>query len=224
MTNLKCALFLSPMVLAPKARRVCRASCGSRQQQGILRFSLTRAFAVSAVTLAALTMLPENAKAEERACRGTIGAVTLDNVRVPQGATCTLLGTRVKGTIKVETRATLRAEDVVVIGNVQAENARDVKVLDGSRVGGSVQIVQGGAATVADSRIEGDILYDSNDGALFVLRNRVGGNVQVFQNTGGVAIRRNFIDGNLQCKENVPRPTGGNNTVQGNKEDQCRNL
>jgi hypothetical protein len=169
-------------------------------------------------------MLAESADAEERACRSTIRAVTLDNVRVPQGATCTLLGTRVKGTVKVEARATLRAEDVVVIGNVQAENAREVEVLDGSRVGGSVQIVQGGAATVADSRIEADILYDSNDNALFVLRNRVGGNVQVFQNTGGIAIRRNFIDGNLQCKANVPKPTGGNNTVQGNKEDQCRNL
>ena len=86
MTNLKYAPFLSPMMLGPKARRVSRASCGSRQQQGILRFSLTRAFAVSAVTLAALTMLPVSANAEERVCRGTIGAVTLDNVRVPQGA------------------------------------------------------------------------------------------------------------------------------------------
>ena len=166
--------------------------------------SLTRAFAVSAVTVAALTMLAESANAEERVCRGTIGAATLDNVRVPQDATCTLLGTKVKGTVKVEARATLVAEDVIVIGNVQAGNARKVEVLDGSRVGGSVQVVQGGAATVADSRIEADILYDSSNKALSVLRNRVGGNVQVFQNTGGVAIRRNFIDGNLQCKANVP--------------------
>jgi hypothetical protein len=209
MANLKCALFLSPMMLGPKARRARRVSCGNRHQQGILMLSLTRAFAVSAVTVAALTMLAESA---------------LDNVRVPQDATCTLLGTKVKGTVKVEARATLVAEDVIVIGNVQAGNARKVEVLDGSRVGGSVQVVQGGAATVADSRIEADILYDSNNKALSVLRNRVGGNVQVFQNTGGVAIRRNFIDGNLQCKANVPGPTGGNNTVQGNKEDQCRNL
>jgi hypothetical protein len=47
------------------------------------------------------------ASAEERVCRGTIGA-------------------------------TLRAEDVVVVGNVQAENARMVRVLDGSRVGRNV--------------------------------------------------------------------------------------
>jgi hypothetical protein len=48
--------------------------------------------------------------------------------------------------------------------------------------------------------------------------------VQAFQNTGGVTVARNRIDGNLQCKENSPRPTGGNNVVQGNKEDQCRAL
>ena len=174
--------------------------------------------------IAVLTFLGGSAEAEERVCRGTIGAITLDNVRVPQDDTCKLLGTKVKGTITVQARARLFAEDVVVIGNVQAENACRVEVLDTSRVGGSVQIVQGGAAVVSDSHIDSDILYDSNDKPLTVLRNRVGGNVQVFQNTGGVAIRMNRIDGNLQCKENVPAPTGGNNIVQGNKEDQCEKL
>ena len=187
--------------------------------------SLKTAPAIGLAVVASLITLPiGSADAEERVCRGTIGTTTLDNVRVPQDATCKLLGTRVKGTITVQARGTLLAADVVVIGNIQAENARTVEVLDTSRVVGSVQIVQGGAAVVSDSRIDSDILYDSNDKPLAVLRTRVGGNVQVFQNTGGVAIRRNLIDGNLQCKENVPAPTGGNNTVQGNKEDQCRRL
>jgi len=164
------------------------------------------------------------ASAEERVCRGTIRATTVDNLRVPQYASCVLLGTRVKGTVKVEFNATLRAEDVVVIGNVQGENAKNVRVLDGSRVGGSVQVKQGGGANVSDSRVEGDIQYDSNSAKLYALRNRVGGSVQVFQNTGGVEIRRNVIDGNLQCKENTPRPVGGGNIVGGNKEDQCARL
>ena len=171
-----------------------------------------------------LLLSPVGASAEETTCRGTIGDRTVDNLRVPQNATCTLNGTRVKGTIKVESNAVLVANDVVVIGNVQAENAKNVKVRDGSRVGGSVQVVQGGGATVADSKINADILYDENSAPLAVLRNEVGGNVQVFQNTGGVEIRRNVIDGNLQCKENSPPPTGGGNVVQGNKEDQCRRL
>lgn len=177
-----------------------------------------------AAVLAAITISATTVQAEERTCRGTIGATTVDNLRVPQGATCKLTGTRVKGTVKVERNATLTAEDIVVIGNVQAENARRVNVLDGSRIGGSIQIVQGGGATVSDSRITQDILYDENNAALRALRNHVGGNIQAFQNTGGVEIRRNVIDGNLQCKANNPKPVGGGNIVGGNKEDQCAGL
>ena len=179
---------------------------------------------VALATVGLVALVPATASAEERTCRGTIGATTLDNVRVPQNAECVLKGTYVKGTVKVERSATLRAESVRVIGNVQGENARRVNVVKSSRVGGAVQVVQGGAAKVADSRVTGDILYDENAAFLEILRNRVNGDVQAFQNTGGVQISRNAIDGNLQCKENRPRPTGGGNVVQGNKEDQCARL
>jgi len=111
-----------------------------------------------------------------------------------------------------------------VVGNVQAENARNVVVRRGSIVGGSVQIVQGGAARILASRINGDILFDDQARALWAGGNRIGGNLQAFQNTGGVRITNNRIDGNLQCKENRPAPVGGGNIVQGNKEDQCRRL
>jgi hypothetical protein len=47
---------------------------------------------------------------------------------------------------------------------------------------------------------------------------------QVFQNNGGVTVSDNSVNGNLQCKENAPAPTGGNNVVQGNKDDQCSSL
>jgi hypothetical protein len=163
------------------------------------------------------------ASAEERVCRGTIGAVTVDNLRVPQDATCTLNDTRVEGTIKVERDATLKASGIRVIGNVQAENARKVVVRNGS-VGGSVQIVQGGAARILGTKITGDILFDEQDRDLAANRNRIGGNLQAFQNTGGLSINDNRIDGNLQCKKNVPAPTGGGNVVQGSKEDQCEGL
>jgi hypothetical protein len=177
------------------------------------------------VLVLALAVLPaQPAAAEEFVCRRTVGAITVDNLRVPAGRTCVLEGTYVKGTIKVERNATLWAKGVRVIGNVQAENAAAVIVKARSRVGGSVQVVQGGRASVIRSRINGDILYDDNTRALRAKRNRIGGNLQAFQNTGGVEIRGNRIDGNLQCKENDPRPTGGNNIVQGSKEDQCRRL
>ena len=180
---------------------------------------------VAALAAGGALLLPAGpASAEERVCRGTIGAVTVDNLRVPQGASCRLEGTYVQGTVKVERNATLRAFDVRVIGNVQGENARNVVVRNGSTVGGSVQIVQGGAARILGSVITGDILFDDQGGALAANANRIGGSLQAFQNTGGVTINNNRIDGNLQCKQNVPAPTGGGNVVQGNKEDQCRGL
>jgi hypothetical protein len=185
---------------------------------------MRRNSAALVVALPVLLLLPASAAGEERTCRGTIGATTVDNLRVPQGETCVLEGTRLQGTAKVERDAVLRAKGVRVIGNVQGENAQRVKVVQDSKVGGSVQVVQGDAAKVADSRIKGDILYDENSGPLRVLRSRVGEDVQAFQNTGGVRIEDNVIDGNLQCKANNPPPTGGGNIVHGNKEDQCASL
>ena len=162
------------------------------------------------------------ALAEERTCRGTLGAVTVDNLRVPQYAACTLNGTYVKGTIKVERRASLLARGVRVVGNVQAENAKSVIVKNSSRIGGSVQVKQGGAATVEASRITGDIQFDANRAYLRANNNRVGGSIQVIGNSGGAWIYRNIVNGNLQYKENLPAPTGRGNVVGGNKEGQCR--
>lgn len=179
--------------------------------------------AACATSLILLTGLPA-AFAEERVCRGSLGAITVDNLRVPSGASCTLTRTRVKGSIVVQRNAHLVAKGVRVIGNVQAEDAARVVVADNSRVGGSVQLVQGGRAHVSATTINGDLLYDENTGPLRAADNTIGGNLQAFQNTGGVAIIGNVIDGNLQCKANAPAPTGGGNIVQGNKEDQCRNL
>lgn len=187
---------------------------------GRLRYVVT----LTGASLAVLVSTAGWAVAEERVCRGAIGAVTVDNLVVPQLATCRLTGTRVKGTIKIERDATLTASRVVVIGNVQAENARSVSIGGSSRVGGSVQLKQGGGATIANSSVDGSIQLESNRAPLRVERNVVGADVQAFQNSRGVAISRNRIDGNLQCKENRPAPTGGGNVVQGNKEGQCARL
>jgi len=165
---------------------------------------MRRASLIAGLVLAAGLGGAATAAAEERTCRGTIGSVTVDNLRVPQGATCTLRRTRVQGTVKVERGATLRASAIRVIGNVQAENHRRVALRNRSRVGGSVQLVQGGSARLAGTRVTGDM--------------------QLFENRGRQSVARNRINGNLQCKENTRTPTGGGNVVQGNKEDQCAHL
>jgi hypothetical protein len=42
-----------------------------------------------------------------------MGAVTVDNLRVPENTACKLSGTKVKGTIKVEKGASLTANKVI---------------------------------------------------------------------------------------------------------------
>lgn len=146
------------------------------------------------------------ATSDERTCRGTIGARSLDvDIRVPSGATCRLRGTRVDGNVKVSRRATLVATAVRVGGNIQADNARSV-VVTGSRVGGSIQLKQG--------RV----------GPINLTRNVVDSDIQLFSNVGKSVVLRNVVGGNLQCKSNRPRPGGGANRVEGNKEDQCARL
>ena len=53
-----------------------------------MKVRTTLALAASCFAVSAPT-----AFAEERSCRGALGKVTVDNLRVPQGATCTLDGT-----------------------------------------------------------------------------------------------------------------------------------
>ncbi|HSF99375.1 MAG TPA: hypothetical protein VLA55_11830 [Ornithinibacter sp.] len=164
----------------------------------------TRIALAGAVLTASTIAFVPSAAAEERTCRGAIGATTLDNVRVPTGATCTLTGTVLKGTLKVEQGGTLLATRVRVTGNVQSEGHRYVRVLDSS-VGGSIQLKQGSA--------------------LDLRRNVVTGDIQLFTNTSGAKyVYSNRVNGNLQCKENRPAPVGSGNIVGGNKEDQCARL
>lgn len=171
----------------------------------------------------ALLLAAAPAAAEERSCAGRIGAVYLDNIFVPDGASCVLDGTRAKGNIVVGRGATLQARAVSINGNLQAEGAQSVRVYGRSSFGGSVQLVQGATASIESARINGDILFDENVGPLNASDNIVGGNLQAFKNLGGVTLVRNQMKGNLQCKENIPAPTGGGNRAS-SKEDQCSRL
>lgn len=192
--------------------------------QGQFRIWLPMTMQASAAPAPAPTPTPPPTPPfEDGQCRGTLGAIEVENVTVPVGAACTLNGTNVKGNIVVQPQANLQANQVRVGGNIQAEGAASVVVTPGSFVDGSVQIKQGGSANVSGVTIRSDLQLESNRGAVNAASNQVDGNVQVVQNTGGIVISNNQIAQSLQCKENNPAPTGGGNTA-GDKEDQCVNL
>lgn len=176
-----------------------------------------------ALVAAGFVLAPTAAHADDLACASAIGAETVDNIQVPDGATCSLDGTTVEGNVIIGNGATLAAQDVDVDGNIQAEGHAQVTV-SRSEVGGSIQVDQGGGADVATTAIDGDLQYFSNAGPLTANANTIGGNLQAEDNTAGLDIRDNTIDGNLQCKQNDPPPTGGGNVVKGSAEDQCASL
>jgi len=190
----------------------------------------SRILTVSTTGMLALMMglaaLLVAAQAEERTCRGTIGPTTVDNLRVPQGASCTLNGTRVEGTVKVERKATLVANTIRVKGNVQSEGFKNITLKQNSVVVGSVQLENGlddGSGKVLNSKVNGDLQFFSNEARMVAKGNTLLANFQANQNTGGLVIQNNRIAENLQCQANNPPPTGSGNTA-GDKEDQCAAL
>jgi len=180
------------------------------------------AFCAAALALAGL---PETSSADDVHCPPHLGEVTIDgNVLV--AAPCQLNGTIVIGNVHLYAGGSLVTRGATRIdGSIQAENA-DFVDLAGTHVNGSIQLddLVGDRSIILDSSIGGSIQLTGNRSRLEVLGNTVTADVQAFSNTGGVFIADNVIDGNLQCKSNDPPPAGGNNRVQGNKEDQCANL
>jgi len=176
-------------------------------------------------------------------CIGKVGAISVEKIIVPSGASCTLSGTRVSSDVEVKGNASLRTEagarvggniqaansrQVIVLntyvnGNIQTDNTTTVRITNRTGVGGNIQLKQGGSVIVETATVNGDIQFEENDRSIQASRNRVDGNFQVFKNTGGVKLVSNRITENLQCKENRPAPTGSGN-IAGSKEDQCARL
>jgi hypothetical protein len=153
----------------------------------------------------------------------TIGAIRLDSVIVPAGASCTLLGTQLLGTLEVGANARLIADGVAITGNIVSDGAAELTVGGASSVGGSVQVQRGAAATLAGLSITGNLQIDAMTGPVSASDNRVGGNLQALANRGGLLFMANRMNGVMQCKDNLPPPAGSGN-VATLKEDQCRGL
>ncbi len=156
-------------------------------------------------------------------CDGFLGAVRVDGDLVVASA-CELAGTTVDGNVVLYAGGSLVANDIRVIGNVQADNAFEIDVTN-SDIDGNVQFDElVGDAIVSNSEVGGSIQLNDNRNFLAISNNRVNADIQVFANRGGADITDNTVGGNLQCKDNDPAPTGDNNTVSGNAEDQCASL
>jgi len=154
-------------------------------------------------------------------CQGFVGAIQVDNLLVMQNTSCMLLGTQVKGSIKVERGASLTAENAHINGSIQGDKAATIRLLAHNVIQGSIQIKESAGVTIERAWVGGDIQLESNRQEILVRQSEVKGNLQFFKNRGSGHILENTIGGNLQCKENQPAPTAQNNAVSGKAEDQC---
>jgi hypothetical protein len=100
----------------------------------------------------------------------------------------------------------------------------------GHSVGGNVQCNNNtGACEYENAIVGGNIQFNNNNSPASsqITNTTVTGNVQVNNNVGSsILINGNHITGNLQCQNNNPPPTGFNNTVGANpnqdSEGQCK--
>ncbi|MCB0116590.1 MAG: hypothetical protein KDD84_20975, partial [Caldilineaceae bacterium] len=153
-------------------------------------------------------------------CQGFIGAGSYQNITVPDGGICNLVGARASGDVTVGSGATLKASRLVVDGHVQAQGAAVVTIHNSSIVGGNVTVNGGDSATVDGVLILGDLTVEGNRRALAVTGNQVGGAVQITGNQSGLVVRSNTVTGALQCQNNSLWPVADGNQAA-SLADQC---
>jgi len=157
----------------------------------------------------------DSSRTDPESCRGTLGAVTVEQVNVPSGATCVLDGTRVRGNVFVRRGATLEAYGARIDGNIQAEDAQEVRTAAGTFVDGNIQVKRRAFTLIEDTTVEGDVQVEEWGATLEAWRNVIGGNLQ-FKKADAATVLETRIDGDLQLEENAGRLTATANRVRGN--------
>ncbi len=92
-------------------------------------------------------------------CNGNLAAITVDQVTVPSGATCTLSGTRVLGDVKVRSDASLLTSAARIDGSIQADDALTVATRNSTLVDGDIQVKR---RATAKARTGGGVRLNSN--------------------------------------------------------------
>lgn len=160
---------------------------------------------ISAAFMCATVMLvvPSVASAGDTECVGALSGVH-DNVIVPPGASCTLTGATVAGTVKAQQDAQLFASDNVVAGNIIGDKA-EVMDLRRNTVGGSIDVKEGETDDAADDvQIFGNQLHGNGDIKVEKMAGEIEVGVLRDPSLGNVVAA-----GNIFVQENTPVPQEG---------------
>lgn len=155
-------------------------------------------------------------------CNGVLAAVTVDDVNVLAGASCTLNGTRVRGSVKVAFDGVIIANGARIDGNIQAEDARSVTTAGGTTVNGDVQVKRRAVARIENTTIGGNLQIEEVGASLVSTDSRITGDVQVTK-AERAELARLTVNGDVQFAENAgalrseAAVVGGNMQIEKNR-------
>ena len=133
-----------------------------------------------AVCATALLAMASPAMARDFRCNGVVEGKTYNDVVVPSGAACTLVGTTVRGDVRVLRNAYLQTIGAVVRGDVEGSASQTIFIDIGTRVSGSVESSGARQFFVYNSTVGEDIEPERTREAVHICGNTVrGGNIEV---------------------------------------------
>jgi len=171
-------------------------------------------------------------------CVGSRANLTVQNVIVPMGATCTLTGMRVLGNIEVKERARVTVRTSTVNGDIIAEQGSIARVVGGTLSGGVHGLAAQSINISGGAIIAGDILTEEtaavvvgtgttacnieilNGGTANISGTRVTGSIKFEENRGRVAASSNQVAGNFEAYLNTGGAAFNSNRITGNM--QCK--
>ena len=130
-------------------------------------------------------------------------AIINDNVIVGAGQTSTLDGDTINGNVELN-GGSIDFVDVIVNGNVIAENCIGENKIEGGSINGNIILEACNDITVSGTTITGNIEVKDSDNVSLSL-NTVNGNIKV-ENTTGCNVFDNDIDGNLESGDCSTEP------------------
>jgi len=145
---------------------------------------------VSSMLLLVLVVAPSSANAaQDVQCSGELTAVTVRNVTVPAGGSCTLHNSNVKGRVVASSASYFQATHTRISGDVAATDAQTLFVEKGSTVGGSVRASRVAQVFLFASRVRKNVLVDGATDQVFICDSNIElGSIQVIRSARDILI------------------------------------
>lgn len=175
-------------------------------------FRIAAIATLSQIVLGAVA--PVNAQVDVT-CVSALSNTVVQNVIVPQGATCTLTDVTVRGNIEAKETSRVTIRRGSVNGDIIGEAGSQVRLNRGN-VNGSVQGKAAALVSIAGTTVAKDIVIEET--ATFVINTGArAGNLEVLK-SGNASVTGVQISGNLKFEENYGAVSASSNRVGGNFE------